>query len=143
KAMPKKFDFIHSISVLEHLPPILVEPILQNLEMSLTSNGVMIHEIDLRDHRDLEKAPLTFLSRNEDYNAARDFDLRGNRLRKPEWLAFFSGLKRTKTRELYEISVDPDKIPDDMIDIVSMFDRQDICVTQMVLLSERQPEQPI
>jgi SAM-dependent methyltransferase len=142
-AMPKQFDFIHSVSVLEHLPPLSVRPILKNLEGSLTPHGIMIHEIDLRDHRDLDKAPLAFLSRNDDYDPAHDFDLRGNRLRKPEWRAFFADLERTKTRELYETSVGPDKMPDDIIDTVRMFNSQDICATQIVLFSEIQAGEPV
>lgn len=44
------FDIIISSAVLEHIPEHLVEKTMANLKSYLSAGGIMIHEIDLRDH---------------------------------------------------------------------------------------------
>lgn len=87
------FDFIHSVSVLEHLPTLLVRKIVDNLCKSLSQGGVMIHNIDLTDHRDAEHNPFDFLRSNTTYKPLVDYDTRGNRLRLHEWMDIFSGIQ--------------------------------------------------
>lgn len=137
-SMPRKFDFIHSISVLEHLPPSIVKAILENLSTSLTGNGFMIHEIDLTDHRD-QDAPLAFLSRTDDYDPQRDFDLRGNRLRRSDWLDAFGALERMEMKRLYESQVDSDKIPTDLLPQFIKMDLEELCSGYIGLLSKARP----
>lgn len=87
------FDFIHSVSVLEHLPLELVNDIAINLCNSLAPGGKMIHVIDLTDHRDAELNPFEFLRENSNYNSLLDFDARGNGLRLFQWLEIFSAIQ--------------------------------------------------
>ena len=81
-------DFIHSESVLEHIAPKDVPAVLRNLCACLSSGGVMIHSIDLRDHLDLEKNPHRFLD-DPTYSADLHHDARGNRIRRQGWIASF------------------------------------------------------
>ncbi len=105
------FDFIHSVSVFEHLPVPRVPPILDNLARSLAAGGRMISEIDLRDHRDLDNAPLAFLAPGNDYDPVRDADLRGNRLMRGEWLALFGAQPDLATRPIYEKNMERRFLP--------------------------------
>ena len=105
------FDIINSVSVLEHIPPSAAISILQNLRTSLSSVGVMAHVIDMRDHLDLEGNPLGFLARDTDYVPDRDFDVRGNRLRKGDWMKLFCCLPDTNTTCSWEQALDASKIP--------------------------------
>jgi SAM-dependent methyltransferase len=97
------FDFIHSESVLEHVAPGEVAAILTNLLKCLVPGGVMIHSIDLRDHRDPENAPFAFLDPNSSYDPCTDYDARGNRLREADWRREFGrlhGLQTTFHKEM-------------------------------------------
>ncbi|MGV0954040.1 MAG: hypothetical protein ACOYBR_06990 [Fluviibacter sp.] len=78
-------DLVWSTSVLEHIHPKYLAPILTNLAMLLSPWGAMLHLIDARDHLDLEEAPFGFLEDGSDYLLDRDYDARGNRLSWLEW----------------------------------------------------------
>lgn len=85
-------DLVWSTSVLEHIHPKYLEPILANLAMLLSPWGAMLHLIDARDHLDLEEAPFGFLEDGSDYLLDRDFDARGNRLSSVEWRGVASAI---------------------------------------------------
>lgn len=87
-------DLIWSTSVLEHIHPNYLEPILVNLGRLLTPWGVMVHLIDARDHLDLENAPFGFFDEDADYVLDRDFDARGNRLLPEEWAQVAGSIKQ-------------------------------------------------
>lgn len=78
-------DLVWSTSVLEHIHPKYLPPILANLATLLSPWGAMLHLIDARDHLDLEEAPFGFLEDGSDYLLDRDYDARGNRLSWLEW----------------------------------------------------------
>jgi hypothetical protein len=84
-------DFIHSEAVLEHIRPSDVGQTLRNLAAALPCNGIMIHNIDLRDHMFWHEDPNAFLRANSDYRDS-DHDVRGNRLRKSAWIRLFEQL---------------------------------------------------
>jgi hypothetical protein len=90
--LPNDVDFIHSTAVLEHIAPNEVPTVLANLGNALASDGVMIHSIDLKDHLDPKNNPNAFLD-DDTYNVDTDYDVRGNRLRKSDWLRMFSCLR--------------------------------------------------
>ena len=115
----QKFDVIHSTSVLEHLPAALAETILRNLAASLVPGGQMIHEIDLRDHRDLEGEPFAFLSKSDDYNPQTDYDVRGNRLRKKDWLNMLDAIPGTRTQLLFARKLDENLLPADLVEFAT------------------------
>ncbi len=78
-------DLVWSTSVLEHIHPKYLSPILNNLVGLLSPWGVMVHLIDARDHLDLNEEPFGFFAENTDYVLDRDFDARGNRLLRKDW----------------------------------------------------------
>lgn len=78
-------DLIWSTSVLEHIHPNYLEPILENLGGLLSPWGAMVHLVDARDHLDLDNAPFEFFEEDSDYILDRDFDARGNRLSAEDW----------------------------------------------------------
>jgi len=85
------FDVIWSCSVLEHIPPGLLEPILLRLDELRAPGGQGCHFIDLRDHLDFNR-PFHFHSSPEGYEPHRDADARGNGLNVREWTALLSRL---------------------------------------------------
>lgn len=91
------FDLIHSTSVLEHLPPAAVAPILANLHDALRPGGLMLHRIHLEDHLDFAGHPFAFLGAGTDWREA-DADSRGNRLRASDWLAALARLPGAEVR---------------------------------------------
>jgi SAM-dependent methyltransferase len=91
-------DFIHSEAVLEHVPPSQAPLIVRNLAGSLAPGGIMIHMIDMRDHLDLKGDPNGFLLPSSDYDPERDYDARGNRMRKSNWEKVFAGMEGFSTR---------------------------------------------
>jgi hypothetical protein len=107
-----RFDFIRSISVLEHVSQHDVVNIIKNLYSSLEIGGIAHHHIDLRDHGDFTK-PLKFLSSEDDYDHDKHHDSRGNRLRVEDWLQLFAstpGETELLHCELAPITFVPDRI---------------------------------
>lgn len=82
--MGESFDLISSLSVLEHVPPAAAPAVLTNLLSMLRPDGMMVHNIHLEDHRDIDGAPFAFLAAGTDWTDA-DHDSRGNRLRASDW----------------------------------------------------------
>ena len=91
------FNFIHSVSVLEHLPLDCIQDIVSNLCQSLAPGGRMLNTIDLTDHWDADNNPFGFLKWDTNYNEENDYDTRGNRLRLSDWIAIFSNVKDCHT----------------------------------------------
>jgi hypothetical protein len=48
--LKSKFDLILSNAVLEHIPKNLIKKSIENMYLYLKKGGIMIHQIDLRDH---------------------------------------------------------------------------------------------
>lgn len=81
-----KFDFVFSISVLEHIPPSIINDFMGSLIKIHSKNGESVHFIDLTDHYDHNENPFGFLStKYEDYDEDKLADSRGNRIRAYEW----------------------------------------------------------
>jgi hypothetical protein len=91
----ERFDFIFSISTLEHIPRSIVRQFVEKMSSVMPGGGVGLHSIDLTDHFDSKENPLGFLAlKGDDYSDDSDADSRGNRIRGSEWLEVFvrSGL---------------------------------------------------
>ena len=89
------FDFIFSISTLEHIPRSIVSQFVEKMVSVMASGGTGLHSIDLTDHFDSKDNPFGFLAlKGDDYSDDSDADSRGNRIRGSEWLDVFvrSGL---------------------------------------------------
>lgn len=95
--LPEPVHFIHSASVLEHIPAEQCGPVLDHLAHLLAPGGTMAHWIHLEDHRDLRHAPFAFLAAGTDYHPDQA-DLRGNRLRASDWLARCRGVSGCTAR---------------------------------------------
>jgi SAM-dependent methyltransferase len=136
-SLTEKVDFIHSVSVLEHVPAPVAKPILENLLASLNPGGAMIHEIDLRDHLDMENAPLAFLAIGDDYDPQTDFDRRGNRLRRSDWLEIINSLRATRTSILYERQQRDEHIPSAVRPEFAARPSGDLYTSWMAVLTQR------
>lgn len=89
----EKFDFIFSISVLEHIPPKILNDFMISLMDMHEINGESLHFIDLTDHYDHDENPFGFLSKaHNDYNEDILADSRGNRVRSYEWIELIKNL---------------------------------------------------
>lgn len=89
------FDFVFSVSTLEHIPRSMVSRFVEKMASVSASGGVGLHSIDLTDHFDSKENPFGFLAlEGKDYSEDSDADSRGNRIRGPEWIEVFvkSGL---------------------------------------------------
>lgn len=89
------FDFIFSISTLEHIPRSIVSQFVEKMVSVMVNGGEGLHSIDLTDHFDSQDNPFRFLAlKDDDYSEDSDADSRGNRIRGSEWLDVFvrSGL---------------------------------------------------
>lgn len=82
-ALDDTFDFIYSVSVLEHV----MDPagVVARMHALLTPGGHASHSIDLRDHGHFDD-PLCFLRLTEEQYDARRTE---NRLRASDWLRLF------------------------------------------------------
>ena len=109
--LPRAFDLINSTSVLEHVPPDALSRVVAGLADALAPGGVMIHHVDLKDHWDLYRDPLRFLSADEPFEPRRDADARGSGLRKSDYLAAFAPCIELDTRVVFEERVDPARLP--------------------------------
>lgn len=86
----KKYDFIFSVSVLEHISPSIIEQFLKSLFNLQKGQANCVHFIDLTDHFDHEKNPLGFLDAEHiEYNEDEFADSRGNRIRSLAWIELF------------------------------------------------------
>jgi hypothetical protein len=79
------FDVLVSTSVLEHIPPSLMVPLLHALKSRENDNATQIHRVDLRDHRDFDNDPYGFLDPSRQFDAEVDADSRGNGMTLQDW----------------------------------------------------------
>lgn len=96
------YDFVCSLSVLEHVPVNEIDLLLKNLSLNLTQNGTMIHAIHLEDHKDFKDKPFEFLSCSEKEFTKAVQNQRGNRIRKSGWDNIFHSIKALECKMLYE-----------------------------------------
>jgi hypothetical protein len=128
-----EFDFMYSVSTLEHIPRSLVSRFLKQMASRLAHGGIELHAIDLADHFDRDEDPLGFLALKEnEYSDDSQADSRGNRIRASEWITFFrhSGL----TAEIVQSSsADPTLLPKNVVGRYKEMDRQDLLQTSILL----------
>lgn len=89
----EKFDFIFSISVLEHISPSILNNFMNSLMNLHKIKGESLHFIDLTDHYDHYENPFGFLGKaHSDYSEDLLADSRGNRVRSYEWIELITNL---------------------------------------------------
>jgi len=108
----QRFDFITSVSVLEHIPANLVVDFLMGLSMlGKPWSFKYMHLIDMTDHLDHLENPLGFLALNPDeFSDDKDADRRGNRIRMLEWGNHFN-ISHPNPRCLPISVLDDSKVP--------------------------------
>ena len=79
------YDLVLSTSVLEHIPPSKLVPLLDALQVRAREDAVHVHRVDLRDHRDFVNNPYGFLASDSDFDAEADADSRGNGMVLIDW----------------------------------------------------------
>lgn len=137
----KKFDFIHSVCVFEHIPLSAVPSILNNLTESLSKDGVMLHDIHLRDHRDIDENPFEFLTIDSDYVEDRDTDKRGNLIRFNEWVEIFGGVENLVTRVVSkDVQETNCPSPKELQPRFSSLRAEDCFTSRVILASDRKLE---
>jgi len=131
------FDFIHSVSVLEHLPLSSVQAIVTNLCKSLVPGGRMVNTIDLTDHWDVDKNPFGFLHIDTSYQSERDSDARGNRLRLTDWLEVFSKIRNCNTICVAKRSLPLGYPKEELLEIYRSQSLEEISLSEITLLTTR------
>jgi hypothetical protein len=79
------FDFLWSTSVLEHIVPSKLIPLLAALNGRAAPGAVQVHRVDLRDHRDFDGAPYGFLDPKLPFDPEAVADVRGNAMTWQAW----------------------------------------------------------
>jgi len=91
ETLNQEFDFMFSVSTLEHIPKSAVDRFVEGTASLLRNGGIELHSIDLADHYDSKHDPLGFLAlAGDEYSDDSDADSRGNRIRASEWLRIFT-----------------------------------------------------
>lgn len=79
------FDILVSTSVLEHIPPSRMVPLIDALKSRENDGAMQFHRVDLRDHRDFENDPYGFLDLSVPFDSEAEADSRGNAMTVQDW----------------------------------------------------------
>lgn len=108
----KLVDFVISYTVLEHVPPKKIIPLLEKSIELLKSDGHFCHFIDLEDHKDATNKPFEFLE-NKDWSDSDCFS-RGNRLRLNDWTKIFNEISEIEYEFTYILERNKNLLPNDI-----------------------------
>ncbi len=138
----KDFDFVFSVSTLEHIPRSIVSQFVEKMASILASGGVGLHSIDLTDHFDSKVNPFGFLAlKGEDYSEDSDADSRGNRIRGSEWLDVF--LKSGLTADIVMSSNAPrSHLPEILASPFNEMNLQELLLTSVLVRIYKKSEAP-
>lgn len=134
------FDFIFSISTLEHIPRSIVSQFVEKMASVMVSGGAGLHSIDLTDHFDSKDNPFGFLAlKGDDYSDDSDADSRGNRIRGSEWLDVF--LRSRLTADIIMSSNAPrSQLPESLADPFNKMDSDELLRTSILVRTYKKPE---
>jgi len=136
--LPGMFDIIYSFDVLEHVQPQDLVVFLTNLSRSLAPTGCMVHSIHTEDHRDSKGDPFAFLSESQESYPDTTRMLRGNRLRRNEWISIFQQIPEIKFTILYEWYRHDRHVPDRIDPSVNATDDTDLRIAYLGIMGTRQ-----
>lgn len=136
KALEGQFDMILSTAVLEHIPKEKMQACIANMARYLRPGGIMIHEVDLRDHVNVSN-PFNFYkySEGEWADLTNDTIFYTNRLRSSDFMALFlqAGLKiNFIKKEKQDLNVTIDVNP-----CFSRHDKEDLENTRIFAILEK------
>jgi hypothetical protein len=137
-----QFDFVFSVSTLEHIPRSIVGPFVGRMASVLAKGGACLHAIDLSDHLDSANNPLGFLAIDRrDYCEDANADSRGNRIRNQEWLDIFSssGLSASIVESDRATA---SRLPERLADPFDRMAMQDLLPTSVLIRSHKAPAMP-
>jgi hypothetical protein len=137
--LQRRFDFIYSLSVLEHVPVEDVPALLSNLTAQLAPDGMMLHAIHLEDHLDFAKAPFAFLAERAAPFAPAEQNQRGNRLRASSWCEFFAAQPGLSHRILWSWQRRDCPLPGALAPEVRYVDDEDLRTSHLGVLVRSQP----
>ena len=132
----ESFDLISSLSVLEHVPPTIAPGLLTNLFAMLAPTGVMVHNIHLEDHRDIEGAPFAFLAADTDWSDA-DHDSRGNRLRASDWVRMVEAIPGAAVSRVEPLFKADAALPPGIDPAFRGYDEADLRTSRIILVGHR------
>jgi len=135
--LPGMFDFIYSFDVLEHVPRQELVVFLTNLSRSLAPAGCMVHAIHTEDHRDSKGDPFAFLSEPLESYPDTTSMLRGNRLRRNEWISVFQLIPEMKFTILYEWYRHDREVPDRIDPSFTASDDSDLRIAYLGVMGTR------
>ena len=133
----ESFDLISSLSVLEHVPPAIAPGLLTNLLAMLAPTGVMIHNIHLEDHRDIEGAPFAFLAADTDWSDA-DHDSRGNRLRASDWVRMVESVPGAVVARVVPTIKAGTRLPEALDPAFAAYDPVDLRTSRIIVVVNRE-----
>jgi cyclopropane fatty-acyl-phospholipid synthase-like methyltransferase len=132
----ESLDLISSLSVLEHVPPTIAPGLLTNLFAMLAPTGVMVHNIHLEDHRDIEGAPFAFLAADTDWSDA-DHDSRGNRLRASDWVRMVDAIPGAAVSRVEPLFKADAALPPEIDPAFRGYDEADLRTSRIILVGHR------
>jgi SAM-dependent methyltransferase len=130
------FDMISSLSVLEHVPVAAAPALLAHLTAMLRPGGIMVHNIHLEDHRDIDGAPFAFLAADSDWTEA-DHDSRGNRLRASDWLRLVEAAPGTRVVRVQPLIKPGTELPGTLAARFGGYDPVDLRTSRIILVVAR------
>lgn len=135
--LDEDFDFVFSVSTLEHIPRSMVGRFVEKIASVSASGGVGLHSIDLTDHFDSKGNPLGFLAlEGKDYSEDSNADSRGNRIRGPEWLDVF--VKSGLTADIVMSNLAPrSQLPKILASPFNEMDLEGILLTSVVVRTNK------
>ncbi len=131
------YDLILTSAVLEHIPADKAEDAVINMMAYLAPGGIMMHEIDLRDHINMAN-PLNFLrySASEWNKLTGDSIFYTNRLRINDWLKCFDHHGLKVVHQSVE-RVDQSKIPPKVAADFSPYKIDDLTGTRIMIILQK------
>jgi hypothetical protein len=132
-----KVDLVYSLSVLEHVPCEDVPPLLANLGEMLSPGGAMLHAIHLEDHRDFSNHPFAFLSLPQALYSRDQQSVRGNRLRRSEWVRLFQNVAGTTTKTIFAYHRRNRPLPTEIDASVCHSDEEDLRVSHVGMYTRK------
>ena len=132
-----KIDFVISGSVLEHVPTTDILKLLQNLANNLSDDGIMIHCIHLEDHQDFQNSPFNFLSEPQQKFTRQVQEIRGNRLRKSQWMDLLSHVENMEFKLIYEWKRTDKKLPSIIDSSINYKDYEDLITTHIGIMGKK------
>jgi len=129
-------DLVFSYTVLEHVPPSELNSLIAASVQTCKENGLIIHFVDLEDHKDALKRPFDFLSANGAWEEEMAYS-RGNRIRYSRWREMFSMFSDIEWRYPYIAQRWDPPIPEKIDPLIEFSNEEDLRITAFVVVGRK------